>query len=54
MLSSHMLRERSRPRLCGTTWVTSNIDVTQNCQQPKGEILIFLETPHSSYSQIAA
>ena len=22
-------------RLCGTTWVTSNIDVTQNCQPPK-------------------
>jgi hypothetical protein len=37
-------------RLCGTTWVTSNIDVTQNCQQPNRETLIFPETPHSSYS----
>ena len=41
-------------RFCGTTWVTSNIDVTQNCQQPNGETLIFLETQHSSYRQIAA
>jgi hypothetical protein len=31
--------------LCGTTWVTSNIDVTQNCQQSNGETLMFPENP---------
>jgi hypothetical protein len=25
-----MLREGARPEMCGTTWVTSNIDVTHN------------------------
>ena len=28
----------------------SNIDMTQNCQQPNGETLMFPETPRSSYS----
>jgi hypothetical protein len=37
-------------RLCGTTWVTSKFDVTQNCRQPNGETLMFPESPHSSYS----
>ena len=37
-------------RLCGTTWVTSIFDVTQNCQQRNGETLMFPVTPHSSYS----
>src|SRR5260370_22654277 len=32
-------------RLCGTIWVTSNIDVTQNCQQSNGETLMFRENP---------
>jgi hypothetical protein len=30
MHSSHVLCEGARPDICGTTWVTSNIDVTQN------------------------
>src|SRR5271170_2195375 len=46
----YVARNAQGRRLCGTTWVPSNIDVTQNCQQPKGETLMFLETPHSSYS----
>src|SRR5260370_28968996 len=32
-------------RLCWTTWVTSKIDVTQNCQQPNGETLVVPEKP---------
>src|ERR1700730_16001543 len=32
-------------RLCGTIWVASNINVTQNCQQSNGETLMFRENP---------
>jgi hypothetical protein len=28
----------------------ANVAVTQHCQQPNGETLMFPETPHSSYS----
>ena len=30
MHSGHILREGARPDVCGTTWVTSIFDVTQN------------------------
>ncbi len=33
------------------TWVTSNIDVTQNCQQPNGETLTVHPKPRYSHDR---
>ncbi len=37
MHSSYMLREGVGRRLCGTTWVTSNTDLTQNVHGKNAE-----------------